>query len=397
MVIYVLKVEALDHNGRGIARINNKVIFIENALPNEIVEVCITNDKNHYSEGYVSKYIEKSNDRVECACPYYNECGGCNILHTNYVKQLEFKKEKIINIVSKYLDSNIKINNIVNSDNEFEYRNKATFHVNNKMGYYKDKTNDIIEVNKCLLLNKKINESIEYLNKLDLKNIKTITCRTNGNDLMIILDTTKDIDIEPIKDIANSIYVNNKLVYGNSTITNTIGNYKYVISPDSFFQINDNVCKKLYDKIKEETRNSKNILDLYCGTGTIGIYVSDNKNVLGIEINESAIKDANINKDINSIKNIEFICGDSGKKSTKLDFNPDTIIVDPPRSGLDNTTINNILSMNPQKIIYVSCDPMTLVRDLKTLNEQYNINEITPFDMFPQTKHVESVCVLERK
>ena len=393
----MIKVEALDHNFRGIAKLNNKVVFINNALPNEIVELKITNDKKNYMEADVLRYIKESEDRIVSKCPYYNECGGCNLLHITYEKGLEFKQNKVLNILNKYLNCDIKVNNIVRSDNEFNYRNKATFHVNNKIGYFKDKSNDIIEVNNCLLVDDRINDAIKYLSKLDLKNISEITCRIGTDKLMIIITSKKDIDITPIKDISNSIYINDKLVYGDKNIYNTIGNYKFIISPSSFFQINNNICKKLYDKIKEETINSKNILDLYCGTGTIGIYVSENKNVLGIEINEEAIKDANINKDINNIKNIKFICGDSGKESKRINFNPDTVIVDPPRSGLNSLTINNILNMNPNKIVYVSCDIMTLVRDLNILKDKYAIKELTPFDMFPQTKHCETITILERK
>ena len=392
----MIKIESLDHNGRGIAKLNNKVVFVNNALPGEIVEIRIISEKKNYIEAEVIKYIEKSKDRIDSICPYYSECGGCDILHMNYKDQLKFKQEKIENIINKYLNTNIKINPIVKCDNEFNYRNKVTFHVNKKIGFFKNKTNDIVKIENCPLVDKKINDSISHLNKLDLNNIDQITCRIGMDKLMIIISSKKEIEIKPIQDIADSIYINDELVYGEKNIYNTIGEYKYIISPNSFFQINNNTCKKLYDKIKEETKNSKNVLDLYCGTGSIGIYISENKNVLGIEINESAIENANTNKVINKLENISFICGDSGKKSTNLSFNPDTIIVDPPRSGLDSTTIKNLVSMNPNKIIYVSCDPMTLVRDLNELSNYYNINEITPFDMFPQTKHVESLCILTK-
>lgn len=393
----MIKIESLDHNGRGIGKLNNKIVFVSNALPGEIVEIKSIKEKKNYIEAEIINYIKKSDKRIDSKCPYYNECGGCDLLHLSYTDQLEFKKNKVINIINKYLNSNIKVNDIIKSDNVLNYRNKVTFHVNNNIGFFKDKTNDIISISECLLINNKINDSIKYIKKLDLKNINEIVCRIGSNKLMIIIDSKKDIDISPIQNIADSIYINNKLVYGDTNIYNTIGDYKYIISPNSFFQINDNVCKKLYDKINNETKDSKNVLDLYCGTGTIGIYISKNKNVLGIEINESAIMNAKENKKINNIKNIDFICGDSGKKSKNLNFKPDTIIVDPPRSGLDNTTINNLITMAPNKIIYVSCDPMTLVRDLKILNAKYNIIEITPFDMFPQTKHVECLTTLIKK
>ena len=390
----MIKIETLDHNGRGIGKLNNKIVFVNNALPNEIVDIKITNEKSKYIEADVINYIEKSKDRIDSKCPYYNACGGCDLLHINYKKQIEFKKNKIINIISKYLDSNIVINDVIESNDHFNYRNKVTFQVNKNIGFFKDKTNNIVKIDSCLLVDKRINDCIKYLNKLDLKSINKITCRVGSNKLMIIINSVNDIDINPIKEIADSIYINSKLVYGDKNIYNTIGDCKFIISPDSFFQINNDVCKKLYESIKNETKNSSNILDLYCGTGTIGIYVSKNKNVLGIEINESAIKDADINKKINNINNISFICGDSGKKSSNLSFKPDTIIVDPPRSGLDSTTIHNIITMNPNKIIYVSCDPMTLARDLKELRKNYNIKSITPFDMFPQTKHIETLTIL---
>ncbi len=393
----MIKIESLDHNGRGIARLNNKIVFVNNALPNEIVEIKTISEKKNYIEAEVVRYIEKSKDRIDSICPYYDKCGGCNLLHMDYKDQLKFKQNKIENIINKYLGKKVKINDIVGSDNILNYRNKVTFHVNKKIGYFKDKTNDIVEIENCPLASTQINNAIPYLNKLDLNNINEIICRVGSNELMIIIKSNKDINIEPIKGIANSIYINDKLVYGNKFIYNNIGKYKYIISPNSFFQINNDVCKKLYDKIDIETKESKDVLDLYCGTGSIGLYINNNKNIIGIEINEDAINNANTNKVINNIENINFICGDSGKKSTNLKFLPDSIIVDPPRNGLDNTTIRNILNMSPKKIIYVSCDPMTLVRDLKTLNNNYDIISVTPFDMFPQTKHVETVTILERK
>ena len=219
---------------------------------------------------------------------------------------------------------------------------------------------------------------------------------------MVILDTNKlDLDITPIKEIATSIYIknNNKynLVYGKKYITEKLGNYKYLVSPDSFFQININTCFKLYSKIKEYVKDNKNVLDLYCGTGSIGIFVSENNNVLGIEVNEYAIEDALENAKLNDIKNIDFICGESGKTLNNIKFKPDAIIVDPPRAGLTKEAIDNIFKLNPKELIYVSCDPMTLVRDLNLLNKHYEIIELTPYDMFPNTKHVETIVYLKRK
>lgn len=398
----MFKIESLDHYGRGITKIDGKITFIENALPNEIVEIKIDNEKKKYIEGSVLRYIEKSVERINVECPYYNYCGGCNIMHLAYKDQLKFKQNKIKNIVNKYLNEDIKINNIVGSDTITNYRNKVTFQVKEKIGFYKNKTYDIIDIDNCIISNKLINNSIEYLKKLDLKYISKITCRTGSNELMIIIETNNShLDITPIKEIAHCIYlkINNEYIhiFGNKNIYEKLENYRYIISPDSFFQVNINTCLKLYNKVKDYVGKNKNIIDLYCGTGSIGIFVNKNNNVIGIEINESAIIDAKENKKINNLDNINFINGDSGKKLKDLNFNPDIIIVDPPRSGLNKETINSVLKFNSNEIVYVSCDPMTLTRDLKILNKYYNIKEITPFDMFPNTYHVECLVYLIRK
>ena len=397
----MIEITSLDHSGKGIGKLNNKVVFVENALPGEIVDIKILKDKKNYMEASVNKIIKKADNRIESICPYFSKCGGCDLLHINYNDSLRFKQDKIENIIKRYLNKSIKINEIVKSDNNFYYRNKTTFQVKESIGFYKNKSYDIIPIDNCLISCKLINDSIKYLKKLDLNKINKITCRSSENELMIIIESNNDIDIANLKEIATSIYIKNNndynLVYGNKYITEYIGDYKYLVSPDSFFQINLNVCLKLYSKIKEYVGNNKNILDLYCGTGSIGIFVSENNNVLGIEINEFAIKDAKENAKLNNIKNIDFLCGESGKKLNDIKFNPDVIIVDPPRSGLNKETINNIFKFNANKIIYVSCDPMTLVRDLNLLNEKYDIIELTPYDMFPNTKHVENLVLLNKK
>ena len=397
----MIKIDTLDHYGRGIGKINNKIIFVDNALPGEIIEPIIIKEKKNYVEGYVKNYIKKSEKRIKEKCIYFNSCGGCDLLHLEYKNQLEFKMEKVKNIVSKYLNKNIKINEIIKSDNEFNYRNKITLKVNNKIGFFEKRSNNIVEINECKLALPIINNAIKYLKKLDLSHINSITLRTNSKDLMIIVEADKDIDINYIKPIAYSIYIkrNNvyNLVYGEKYLLEYVDNYKFLVSPDSFFQINLNVCAKLYKKIKDYTRYAHNILDLYCGTGTIGIYAHTNNNLLGVEVNKYAIKDANKNMKLNNITNAKFICGKSEEIINKIKFSPDVIIVDPPRGGMDKKAIRYILNSNASKVIYVSCDPMTLVRDLKMLSDNYKIIEITPFDMFPNTYHVENVCLMEKK
>lgn len=367
--MYEVSIIDYDHKGRGMARINDKIVFIPDTMVGEIVKIEITLDKKKFMEGKVIEYIKKSDDRIDNLCPYYKLCGGCDLLHLPYSKQLEYKYNKIKNIISRYVKEEIKINDIVPSDNQFNYRNKVVLHSkDNKIGYYSKGSNDIIEIDNCLLLNDKLNNYIKTItNKKE-----DVILRTNGD---LVLDN-------------------------DETIKMSIGKYNYLVSLDSFFQINDNVTYKLYEKIKEYCNSTKedNILDLYCGTGTIGIYLSDKCNkVLGIEINKQAIKDADKNKELNNIDNIEFVASDVSKVINKVKFSPSIIVVDPPRAGLDEFTIKEIVKMNPKRLIYTSCDPMTLARDLNILKYYFNIKEITPFDMFPNTYHVENVCLLERK
>lgn len=359
----------LDHQGRGIARVNNKIAFIPNTIPGEVVDIKINKEKKNFMEGTVVSFINESPNRIENICPHYPKCGGCQLLHIPYKQQLEYKYEKLKNILTRYGLDYIKVNDIIGSPTKFNYRNKVTFHCNNNsIGFYEDNSTKFIEINKCLLINEKINN---YLHKLP-KNNKKITVRCNNEEI---------------------IYEQDK------KIIHTIVDYKFLVSIDSFFQVNDYVTPLLYNKVKEYLKPNKNdtVLDLYCGTGTIGIFISDKvKNVIGIEINESAVKDARENAKMNDIKNIEFICGDAGLESKKLKIKPNSIIVDPPRAGLNKIAIDTILNFSPDRIVYVSCDPMTLVRDLNILKEHYTIEEVTPFDMFPNTYHVECCVALTK-
>ena len=392
------KIESLDHYARGICRVGGKITFVENALKGEEVDIKIIKEKKNFNLGKVLNYIKKSNDRISPKCPYYDVCGGCNIMHTNYINELAFKEEKIKNIVSKYLSNGVKINEIVKCDNRFFYRNKVSFQVKENLGFYKTNSYELVNIDKCVIANEIINDSIKYLKKLDLKYVNKIICKVGLGELMVIIDADRVIDIDILKKCASSIYlkINDEyiLLYGKKYIYEDLDGYKFAISPDSFFQTNINTCLKLYRKIKDYIKDNKNILDLYCGTGSIGIFISGNNSVKGVEINKSSILDAIYNKKLNKIKNIDFICGDSGKNMLKFKDNFDVIIVDPPRNGLNNETLNNILKLNPKEIIYVSCEPMTMVRDLNVLSENYKVCEITPFDMFPNTYHIECLTYL---
>mgnify|MGYP002587373324 FL=1 len=392
----IVKIDKLAHNFKGIAKVNDKVVFVEDVLPTEIVDVRIVKDKKHYSEGVSTNIIEKSSDRVDSICPYFKECGGCSTGYIKYDKALIYKKSIVKDIIKKYAGYDVDPE-IISNYQEYKYRNKVTLRVlNGNLAYTKEGSNELININKCYLVNDNINNIISTLNNIDLTGLSEVIIR-GTDDIMVILygDINGSIVINELKDKVSSIVLNDKVIYGKEYITIKVGKYKYSIYPRSFFQVNTDMISKLYDKVLEYAGTSKTLTDLYCGAGTIGIYLAKNfDTVKGIEINKAAIDSANLNKKINNINNISFECKNANEISN---ISSDVVVVDPPRSGLDKKTINTLLDSSSKKIVYVSCDPITLARDLNILKEKYELKDITLFDMFPNTRHIETVCNLDRK
>lgn len=386
--IYEVIIESVDDIGNGVTRINNIVVFIPYTLSNEKVKIKIVSISKRFAVGKVIEFITKSDKRCEVKCNCYNECGGCNFLHINFNDEISIK----INYINKLFNTNI---NTVLTNNEYNYRNKATFHIKDgKIGYYSEKTNNIIEINNCLLLDNRINDIYNYLKEHELSTISEVIIRVTTKDIMIVFKGEK-YDINDIINHFNitSIYLNDKLIYGESYIIEEIDNIKYSIYPDSFFQVNKDNMKIMYDKAREYAGYGNNLLDLYCGTGTIGIYLKDNfKHIDGIEINKDSIKNANINKKLNNINNIKFVCGDA---SIAKNNNYDVIIVDPPRSGLSKKVINFLNKSNAKRIVYISCNPKTLKRDIDLLNN-YKMIKLEIINMFNKTKHIECITLLEK-
>lgn len=394
-----IKIEKLDHYGKGIGYYNNKIVFVSNALPGEIVDVKILNEKKNYSEAVVLKYIKKSDERVVPRCPFYQMCGGCNIMHMDYNDQLDFKLNKVKEIISKYTKVETSLISEIVHDNQFNYRNKVVLKVNDKLGYYKKGSNEIVNIDKCLIADAAINETITKLNKLDLYDIKEITIR-KLDEIIIIVDLFKDRELDSFKNVFEKSNIVKKFnneyisIHGNDFISTKINNMEFRVSTDSFFQVNNGITNLLYNKILDYSKKSKNALDLFCGTGTIGLVISkDVKTVTGIEINNIAIEDALVNKENNNIKNIDFINGDIYNHLNGLK-DIDLVIVDPPRSGLTSESLAQILEINPNKLIYVSCDPITLARDINKM-EGYKVYEMNLYDMFPNTHHVECLVLME--
>lgn len=392
----IVKVDKLSHDLRGITKINNKITFINNALLGEIVDIKLINEKKNFNEAKVISYIEKSSDRIENKCPYSDKCGGCDFGYLNYKTSLMYKKNMVINVMKRYAGLDINPS-IIPSDDIFGYRNKISLKISNgKLCLIEENSSNCISINKCLLVNDNINKIIKILNDCDLYGIFDIVIR-GTYEIMVIIngdDINNDI-ICRLDGNVSSIVFNGNVIYGKEYINILVDKFKYAIYPNSFFQVNTCMIKWLYDEVKECAGSGHSLLDLYCGAGTIGIYLADNfDDVHGIEINYDAITGANVNKKINNIKNISF---DMVNANNILINNYDVIVVDPPRGGLDKKTITNLLNSGAEKIVYVSCSAITLARDIGMLKEEYVLDKITLFDNFPNTKHVESVCLLKLK
>lgn len=395
------KIDRLDHQGRGIAIINGKVTFVDGGLPEEIVNGKIIEEKKNYNLAVLKDIIKTSKKRVEPICPYFNSCGGCQLQHLSYEDTLEFKKEKVKSILNreKIVYPNILV---VANPSYFHYRNKITLKVENgNIGFYEEKTHSLISINSCKLAKKSINDCLSYLKFFDIKN-GSITIRSNYNDeLLIILNTNDDVtfnenDFKNLKLVG--VILNKKTIYGNNFFYERMNNHLFKVSYDAFFQINPFITNKLFSLLEENLDLTNIVLDLYSGVGTLGIIASQKaKKVYSIEIVKNAVLDNIENKKINKKDNIFPMLGDAEKVLPKIQDNFDTIIIDPPRKGLDKNSLKLILDSNANKVIYISCDPMTLARDLKSLTNKYEIKKYYVLDMFSYTSHVESLCVLKLK
>ena len=390
-------IEKLDHFGRGIAKINEKIVFVPNTLKGDVVVIEIVKDNSSYALGKVVKYIEKQ--KRLSPCKYSNICGGCHLIDMDYSNQLEFKKEKIKELFKKNLGLDITLDDVITGDKS-NYRNKINLHVKGeKVGFYALESHDLVEIDECYITKKEINDLLPKVKDLAKNNnIDEVMIRYhNGLILSIKGNVSKDFLLKNFLD-CSIIYLNNKKVKGNEVTENILDKH-FRVSPKSFFQINTEVCSKMFLKVRSyiKDKSFNKALDLYCGTGVIGILISDLVGeVVGIEVVSDAIEDANYNKKINNINNVSFIC-DKVENRIESFKDIDLVIVDPPRSGLDKKSIANIMTIAPKEMIYISCDPTTLTRDLKELRGKYDISNVSIADMFPNTYHCESITVLKRR
>lgn len=388
-------IDRMDHFGNGIGNINGKIIFVKGALPGETVDVTITKDKKSFMEGNINTIIYKSSKRVEPFCKYFGVCGGCSLCHLNYENTLEYKKERVKNILSKF---DIPKINVIRNENDLYYRNKIELKiVDCKLGFYEKSTHNLIEIKECKVTKKSINKSFEFVKNMKLENAN-VTIRANYNDeVLIIIDSKeKPVILNPEDYKIVGIVLNDKCIYGQDNFMEKINNLFFTVSYNSFFQVNNYINLELFNLIKENIVG-KTALDLYSGVGTLSIVASKVVDkVYSIEVTQNAVKNALINAKINKCDNINFILGKVEDKIGFINDKIDTIIVDPARAGLDKKTIEVINKISPQRIIYVSCDTQSLANNLIDL-ANYEIKKFYILDMFSYTYHIECFCILDRK
>ena len=401
MIVMNVKIEKMDDFGRGIAYIDDKVVFVPKTIVDDIVDIKIMIEKKKYSIAKVNEIINPSKLRIPFKCPYFDICGGCSLQNVEYRIELEYKLQKINNLLKKNR-INYQVKDIIKSAKRYNYRNKVSLKIeDNIIGYYEKDTHNIVEINKCLLLNDAINDVIDDLPRLSIINGSVIIRSNLKGELLLIIYTDK-LNKDGIKYLVNKhrisgIVLNDKCIFGSDFLVDKIDDYKFKISYNSFFQVNPYICKELFKIVKDYTKDANNLIDLYSGVGTLSIVAKENaSSVLGVEIIDNAAINAKTNAMLNGVSNISFIASDTNKIISYLE-GKDFVIVDPPRSGLTSKVIEGIKKYQVKNILYVSCDPNTLMRDLNLLLTDYKIIEFKLLDMFPNTYHVESVCVLEHK
>ena len=418
--------------------INNKKYLIHNVIDGEDIEV---ETEGKYPS--LSKIIKPSEHRVYNGCPYQKECGGCQFMHVSYEYEQKLKSDYLNDLFKPFV-SEVKFNPMFESTH---YRNKCqmTYKLSKSKkvvcGFYEEYSHRLVTVSDCMLQSRQANKIIAELNKILSKHkimpydertregvIRHVYVRYgfNTKEAMVVIVTNGEFfpgrnnvlkDLQKLdlgittviqnynhRDTSIVLGEENKVLYGPGFIYEKVGNYKFKISPNSFFQVNTFGMKKLYDKAIEMANIKKSdiVIDAYCGVGTISIFAAKHaKEVIGVELNKQAIKDAKINQKINNINNINFIADDATNFMThmaKERFEVDVVIMDPPREGSTKQFINAIGHLNPKKVVYISCDPKTLKRDLYDFGEiDYYVDKIEGFDNFSKTQHLECACVLTRK
>lgn len=432
----IIKIHGLGSNGEGVGKMDGLTVFVEGALPDEEVLAEIENVKKNYAVARLIEVVKSSSERVEPFCPLYKECGGCQLQHLSYPAQLKWKRQQVIDAIERIGKlSGVEIFDTLGMDNPRRYRNKMQFPVGKNLiiGCYARGSHKIIDTQSCLIQNAgndKILDAVRnVVKKFNLQPYDEDTHKgflrhvmgrvgINGELMIVLVTATKNFpneknfvralikELPEVTSIQQNVqtYHNNvilgrdtRILYGKPAIHDKIGNFTFNISARSFFQVNTAQAEVLYKTARNfaDLRGNETVIDAYCGTGTISLFMAKKvRKVIGVEVVNSAIADAIKNARENNIRNAEFIVGDTVKVLPKLtDIYAEVVIVDPPRAGCDKKVLETFAAMQLEKIIYVSCNPATLARDLKILDELgYKTKKIQPVDMFPFTSHVESVA-----
>ena len=444
----LLTIKRMGINGEGIAYYKKKAVFIPGAIEGEEVEALITKVLPTYAYGELLVIKKKSSDRVEPRCPYYGKCGGCQLQHTSYDFQLDYKKAIVEETMERFYEGKldkVEIRNTIGMENPWEYRNKTqlpTRHDGDKVvvGMYEHDSNHLVYIDKCFIEEKGIQELmaivLDYLTKASINvynprfrqgNLRYIALRgfkeTLEYQITFVLMKKEERLIKILKDVIKldkriksvnysinddpkNVEILGKeitLISGVEKINGKLGELDFSISPSAFFQLNTTQTTIIYDEVVKAMMPSGNekVLDLYCGIGSIGLYLAKSvKEVRGIDINKEGIEDANNFAKANKIENAKFYSGNIVKLLSKFKeegFVPDVVVCDPPRKGLDLPLISFLQKAKIKRIVYVSCNPATLVKNLNHLQKEYVVKYIQPIDVFSQTSNIEAVCSLIKR
>lgn len=445
---FPLTIKRLGINGEGVGYFKRQVVFVPGALPGEEIVAEATKVNPKFAEAKIKKIRKKSEFRVQPPCPVYHECGGCQLQHLRYDRQLMEKRDIIIQALERHTKLNpekLNIKETIGMEDPWNYRNKSQFQVGQKdgkvlAGLYGMNSHRLINIEHCAVQHPQTTKATETVKRIlqDLRIpiynertrkgiVRTIVVRVGiqTGELQVVLITTqkdlpkKDIIIEKIMSelpevksiIQNVNGEKTSLIFGQETmnlegsdfIQETLGDLQFELSARTFFQLNPEQTVKLYNEVKRAAAltGKEKVADAYCGVGTIGLWVAEQAaEIRGMDIIRESIEDAKKNAARHGIKHAQYVVGKAEEwlpKWTKEGWKPDVIIVDPPRTGLDQQLLKTILKVQPKKVVYVSCNPSTLAKDISVLSPAYKVNGIQPVDMFPQTAHVESVTELVLK
>lgn len=430
-----LLLECIDvtYDAFGVCKEGTFTVYVKDLLIGEVALVKILSVKKNHAFGKVLELKQDSEYRIVPLCSVNGKCGGCQYGHIRYEYQLILKKKRVQDCFRTIGKMDVEVKDVIGMEEPYKYRNKVQvplqYEEELRMGFYRNHSNDIVSFDYCMVQSDLSNAIIQYLKELlkefrESRKIKHILIKHGftTNEIMLVFIVKEEIHLEKIIDQVTkqfkeikSVILNinprkdnvimgeeEKLLWNQDYIIDELDGLKFKISSKSFYQINPLQTVKLYRQAIKQCNVSNHdvCVDLYCGTGTIGMFLAlKAKYVYGIEIVEDAVKDAKYNAKMNGIENIEFLCGDAGVVSKELlkKDKVDIVVVDPPRKGLSKEAIDTVVAMKPKKVVYVSCDPSTLARDCKVFEElNYKVEDVQPVDMFPFTDHVETVCLLSK-